>query len=882
MKRLITISAMLLVMAGQGMGATVELNATNFTDATFLAWVKSNCDTDKDGKLSDAELAAVTKMNVMSMGIGSLKGIEYFTSLQELYCNMNDLTTLDLSGNTELLTLSCSNNELESLNISKCTKLESLICSFTNLNNLNVTNNTKLRTLTCVSNPNLSRLDVTKNTGLVKLQCYNCSLTSLDLSNNKGLYELMCYKNKIQSITVANEYRCLYTARIDLNEMRGEAMDNFVNNMPQAPALFTPILCVVNSNESYSTGNKLSNEQYNILAGKGWAVRKYDESTSSYVTFNGTDPGTPIDEYRFPDANFRSFVKSNLDTDGDGHLDNIEKAITKLNVYNRQIADLKGIEHFTNLQELSCHVNRLETVDLSKNTMLTKLDVSNNQLIDLDLSQNTRLQALYCNGNQLTTLDLSQNKKLWIVNISNNQIHDWRMDYFVEHLPHINPVDGENGEVLTASLYALNYESPTGNAMTKEQVINAGAKAWTVYSYVDYGGEYGQWEEYEGEDPQGVVINAANFPDPVFRNYLLGQYFGEDGVITPTEMAAINSLILPGGELANLKGVEFFTDLERLDCSGGKLTTIDVSKNKKLSRLTIHNNNINGADMDKLLMSLPDRSNLGGGTLFAVDLYHGREHNDITKTQVTYAKKKGWNVMAWNYDNYSEDVVAKSYAGSGDAPIDSPIGDVNCDGAVDVADIASVISAMSGDASVSLIKADVNEDGAVDVADISTIIDIMAGKFVAVTANAYCPNESHPHWIDMGLPSGTKWRCCNEGASKPEDYGGYYTFEEAQAFNAPTKDQFDELQNKCTSEWTKLNYVNGRKFTGPNGRFIFLPAAGYFEKGELTNVGYYTSYWSSTPVAADQGYAADFNFGMDSMSCYFHDYPNTKVVRPVR
>jgi hypothetical protein len=97
---------MLLVMAGQSMGATVELNATNFTDATFLTWVKSNCDTDKDGKLSDAELAAVTKMNVMSMGIGSLKGIEYFTSLQELYCNLNDLRSLDLSGNTELTTLS--------------------------------------------------------------------------------------------------------------------------------------------------------------------------------------------------------------------------------------------------------------------------------------------------------------------------------------------------------------------------------------------------------------------------------------------------------------------------------------------------------------------------------------------------------------------------------------------------------------------------------------------------------------------------------------------------------------------------------------------------------------------------------------------------------
>ena len=36
-----------------------------------------------------------------------------------------------------------------------------------------------------------------------------------------------------------------------------------------------------------------------------------------------------------------------------------------------------------------------------------------------------------------------------------------------------------------------------------------------------------------------------------------------------------------------------------------------------------------------------------------------------------------------------------------------------------------------------------------------------------------CPNANHPHWIDLGLPSGTKWRCCNEGASSPEAYGGY-------------------------------------------------------------------------------------------------------------
>ena len=51
-------------------------------------------------------------------------------------------------------------------------------------------------------------------------------------------------------------------------------------------------------------------------------------------------------------------------------------------------------------------------------------------------------------------------------------------------------------------------------------------------------------------------------------------------------------------------------------------------------------------------------------------------------------------------------------------------GDVNRDGAVDVADISAIISVMAGSAEYD--NADVNGDGAVDVADISTVISIMA------------------------------------------------------------------------------------------------------------------------------------------------------------
>ena len=57
-------------------------------------------------------------------------------------------------------------------------------------------------------------------------------------------------------------------------------------------------------------------------------------------------------------------------------------------------------------------------------------------------------------------------------------------------------------------------------------------------------------------------------------------------------------------------------------------------------------------------------------------------------------------------------------------------GDVNGDGVVDVADIATVIDVMAGSVGAAPVpaRADVNEDGSVDVADIATIIDIMAGK----------------------------------------------------------------------------------------------------------------------------------------------------------
>ena len=137
--------------------------------------------------------------------------------------------------------------------------------------------------------------------------------------------------------------------------------------------------------------------------------------------------------------------------------------------------------------------------------------------------------------------------------------------------------------------------------------------------------------------------------------------------------------------------------------------------------------------------------------------------------------------------------------------------------------------------------------------------------------------------IDLGLPSGTKWACCNVGASKPEDYGGYYEWGEwRQIADAPTLDQIKELINYCTSVWTLLNGVNGRSFKGPNGGQIFLPAAGCRLSGEFYDVGTGGTYWSGTLHEYHEGLAGYLSFYSGAVHWYKSYYRYDELsVRPV-
>ena len=196
---------------------------------------------------------------------------------------------------------------------------------------------------------------------------------------------------------------------------------------------------------------------------------------------------------------------------------------------------------------------------------------------------------------------------------------------------------------------------------------------------------------------------------------------------------------------------------------------------------------------------------------------------------------------------------------------------------------------------------DINKDGKVSIADVTALVNHILGK----TSGSFtkCPDNNHPHAIDLGLPSGTKWCCCNVGASTPEGYGGYYAWGETSEksvyywdtyqygsswdnvvnigsdiagtnydvahvrmgapWRMPSTAQQQELINNCSWQWTQQNGVNGILVTGSNGGQIFLPAAGRRWDDVLYDAGEYGIDWSSSLYPGGDFIAYGMYFGSD-------------------
>ena len=88
---------------------------------------------------------------------------------------------------------------------------------------------------------------------------------------------------------------------------------------------------------------------------------------------------------------------------------------------------------------------------------------------------------------------------------------------------------------------------------------------------------------------KSVAINSKNFPDKTFRNYILTK-FDKDGnkKLSSAEISNVKSINLEEKNgIKNLKGIEYFTALTKLNCYQTSITKLDLSKNTKLKSLNV-------------------------------------------------------------------------------------------------------------------------------------------------------------------------------------------------------------------------------------------------------------------------------------------------------
>ncbi|OFX53337.1 MAG: hypothetical protein A2046_03085 [Bacteroidetes bacterium GWA2_30_7] len=201
-----TLLLLIILFAICGFGYKAFTQVVNIPDYHFKAALvgNSSINTNGDGEIQTSEAAAYSgTLNLSYKNISDLTGIEAFTAITKLYCDDNQLTSLNVSANTSLTGFLCYYNQLTSLNVSANTALNYLNCGYNQITSLNVSANTALTVLICSDNQ-LTTFNVSSNTVLTEFYCNKNQLTSLNVSANTALTKLFCNDNQLTSLDVKN------------------------------------------------------------------------------------------------------------------------------------------------------------------------------------------------------------------------------------------------------------------------------------------------------------------------------------------------------------------------------------------------------------------------------------------------------------------------------------------------------------------------------------------------------------------------------------------------------------------------------------------------------------------------------------------------------
>ncbi len=578
---------------------------------------------DNNGLVLTDRINAVVTLNLSNLNINTISGIGDFDGLETLICNSNNLSSLDISSNINLISLLCSSNQLTNLEIDVNTNLEDLDCSSNQIQVLDVTNNTLLKSLNC-SNNRISGIDVSQNAELISLSISNNTINSLDVGTNTNLESLFCASNQITILDVSAN---TYLNALDTSNNLISNLDLTTINTVTCPDPQTDPVTVCQGASSINVSN---NRLTSLIVANG-----FNDLITSFTSEGNPDlfciqvdtgftPNTSWikDDWTYysettcadiftyvPDDNFeQELINQGLDD----VLDNLVlrsniSAITGLDVSNSNIEDLTGIEDFTGLLTLNCSVNAIEEINLSNNTSLTSLDVSGNSLATLDITNLTGLLTLNISNNNLEALDVSINTDLVDLNCSNNSIQSLNLSANVDltdfdctfnALQALNIQNGQN--VNLANFDATN--NPDLSCILADTNTIPGGVNWAIGT-------------------ASLDTNCGTYvPDNGFEQAIIDAGFDVgplDNYVPTGNIVGETNLNVSGYNIRDLTGIQDFAALTTFDCSDNNIVTLDLAANLALTSIICNNNNAlefvdirNGNNTNTTVFNATDNPNL--------------------------------------------------------------------------------------------------------------------------------------------------------------------------------------------------------------------------------------------------------------------------------
>lgn len=328
------------------------------------------------------------------------------SNLSILYCSENPLTNLDLSLNTNLTTLYCTSNpSLPGLDLSANTNLTELDCSANLFDSLNISANTNLITLNC-SNNHLKKLDISHNEFLVSLNCSYNQMSSLIFGPNWSLKYLICHHNELRNLKTS-----FCTALVSLYCQNNSIYELDLHNNRYLQVLYAPNNQLRYLNIKNDSNTNISNSNFQVYANDNLTCIQVDNPVWANSNWFNKPSGAsyslscPNCIVNIPSINFKYTLL--MDSSINFNWDN-------------EIQCYEAAEYTGEIDVSWKQINNLTGIEAFTSIYSLKCNV--NDLTSLNLAANTSLTYLNCSSNPITNLNVSGNSLLTSFNCEYNNL----------------------------------------------------------------------------------------------------------------------------------------------------------------------------------------------------------------------------------------------------------------------------------------------------------------------------------------------------------------------------------------------------------------------------------------------------------------------------